>query len=124
MNKRGGVIVESAMVFPLAVLSLTALIYMMIYFYNQLETRVDMHIALRAECGEICKNMDYGERPDDAVPVYKKAQQLCSSHVAELSGTGILRSRTKTIEARKYLIDEVKFVRMSNAAGDVVFEND
>lgn len=124
MNKKGGAIVESVMVFPLVVFSLMALIYMMIYFYDQLENRVDMHIMLRAECGEVCDNMDYGDRGESAVPIYKKAQQLSSYDVISITGNEMLNAHSKSIEARKYLIDEVKFIRSINATGDALSDEE
>ena len=124
MNKRGGVIAESAMVFPMVVLSVAALITMMSYFYMQLGERVDMHIMLRAESGEVCENMFYGNLNDEQYPVYKKTQQLYSEGNMHFRNNGILKKREKKISARKYLIDEAEFVRLTKAAGDVISENE
>ena len=95
MNKKGGVIAESAMVFPLVVLSVVALISMMTYFYMQLSERVDMHIVLRAESGRGCENMFYGNLPDRSFSVYKKPQQLYSEHIVRFGSKGLLESRKK-----------------------------
>ena len=76
MNKKGSAIVESAMVFPMVVLSLVGLIYLMIYFYGQLEMRVEMHETLRAESGEICDNFKSYQYDDSSDVVYRKAQQI------------------------------------------------
>lgn len=124
MNKKGGAMVESVMVLPVVVLSVVALISIMTYFYVQLSQRVDMHIMLRAECGEVCKNIYYGNQVDGPFPAYKKAQQLYSEGDLHFSNEGILENRKKNISARKYLIDETKFVRMTDTLGDVISENE
>ena len=124
MNKKGGAIAESVMVFPLVVLSVAAIISMMAYFYMQLSQRVDMHMVLRAESGMVCGNMFYGNIGENDFSVYKKSQQLYSEDVVTFRDSGILMSREKSQAARKYLIDEVKFVRMAGAAEDAVSGNE
>ncbi len=113
-NKKGAAIVESVMVFPLVIVSVITLIFMMVYFYAQLNERVDMHIALRAESGRLCENMFYGTEVSDKFSIYKKPQQLYSSSVVDIEGNLISKGKEKEIAARKYLIDECKFVRMSD----------
>lgn len=118
MNKRGSAIVESVMIFPLVILVIFALVYMMIYFYQQLEDQVDLHIMLRAESGEISNNMFYGDRQEHGFPVYKEAQQIFSYSIVGIEHRGLLQSRSKQINGRKYLIDEVKIVRTSGVLGE------
>ena len=40
--------VEAALVFPLIILTVVALIHMLVFLYQQTELRARMHIALRA----------------------------------------------------------------------------
>ena len=116
--------VESTMVFPLIILTLTALIYMMIFFYDQLGSRVDMHMMLRAESGVLCENMFYGNTPEAEFPVHKETQQIYSSGTAVSQKKGLLAGRSKEFSARKYLIDEAKFVRMSSAVRDEITDEE
>lgn len=113
-NKKGAAIVESVMVFPLVIISVITLIFMMIYFYAQLNERVDMHIALRAEGGMICENLFYNSEVSDRFTVYKKPQQIYSNSVVDIEGNLISGEKSKEIAARKYLIDECEFVRISD----------
>ena len=96
----------------------------MIFFYGHLEKRVDMHIMLRAECGEVCDNMTYFNKAGSDVTVYEKAQQLCSYDTVSLNRKGILKRKSRKIEARKYLINEVKLVRRNSAIGDAVLDDE
>ncbi|MDR2354792.1 MAG: hypothetical protein LBE16_01215 [Clostridiales Family XIII bacterium] len=48
-SKRGATMVEAAVVFPLVIASVAALIYLMINLYSFTALRASLHIALRAE---------------------------------------------------------------------------
>lgn len=115
-NKKGSAIVEAAAVLPFVIISVIALILMMTYFYSQLNERVDMHIALRSECGNLCENMFYNNEIRDDITVYEKSQQIYSNSAVDSKYNQLLKKRRKEIAARKYLIDECKFVRMVHAA--------
>lgn len=123
MNRKGSAIVESVIVFPVMVLTVTALICMMSYFYVQLSDRVDMHIMLRAESGRLCSNMYYKDTVERGFMIYKEAQQIYSSHVAVSEKHRVLPVREKEIGARKYLIDETGIVRMNSAVKDITGGN-
>lgn len=114
MNKKGSIIVEAAMIFPLVFMSVMILIFMMIYFYSQLSERTDIHILLRSESGKVCDNMFYGNEVKSDFPVYKKAQQIYSEGTFNMSNRFFLNSREKQITARKYIIDESRFVRLKS----------
>ncbi|MDR2770492.1 MAG: hypothetical protein LBB57_00480 [Clostridiales Family XIII bacterium] len=48
-NKRGTTLVEAAIVFPLVIASVMAVIYLMINLYSFTALRASLHVALRAE---------------------------------------------------------------------------
>ncbi len=116
--------VEGVMVFPITIMAVTVLIFMMTYFYSQLDDRVDMHIILRAESGELCDNLFYVNRENTEIPVFKKTQQLYSKSNVSIDNSLILSGRHKEISARKYLIDECRFIRMTGAIGSGSDSND
>ena len=113
MSKRGSAIVESVMIFPLVVMSAVILIFIMIYFHTQICERVDMHIMLRAESGKLCENMFYQNDINSDFTVYKEAHQIYSKKRYESEGNLLLDKNSKEIYARKYLVDEVKYIRMT-----------
>lgn len=123
MNKEGSAMVESAMVFPLIIFTLMALIYMMIFFYDQLGHKVDMHMMLRAESGKMCENMFYGNTQETGFNVYKDRQQISSYGTVVSEKKWLLAERKKEFSARKYLIDEAGFVRMTDAIADGVTDD-
>lgn len=114
MGRKGNAAVEAAMVFPLVILSVVALIYMMLYFYQQTETRAEMHIALRAENGRLTETVFYGKEPKEPFPVYRKAGRIYSQGTLTFTKTGLLRSGGKELFARKYIVDEAGFIRLTD----------
>lgn len=124
MNRKGSAIVESVLIFPVVILTLTALICMMTYFYAQLCSRVEMHVMLRAESGRLCGNMYYKDIDERGFTIYKEAQQIYSCHVTESARHAVLADRDKEISARKYLIDETEIVRTTGFIKDGMSEND
>lgn len=124
MNKRGSAIVEAVMIFPLAVMSAVILIFIMIYFYTQLCDRVDMHIMLRAESGQLCENVFYENEVSDAFTLYRETQQIYSIGTAELDRKMLLEGKNKEFSARKYLVDEGRVVRMAGITGEVLSKDE
>lgn len=117
MNKKGSIIAEAAMVFPVIILSLIAVIYILIYFYDQTGEQVKMHMVLRSESGRMCDNMYYDNQDADGMTVYRKNNKIYSYKMVSLGKNGLLEAREKSLYAEKYLIDEAAIVRMADIMG-------
>lgn len=117
MNKKGSAVVEAAMVFPVMLLAVIAVLYMLIYFYNQVDKQVELHITLRSENGKICDNMYYENRICNNLSVYRKGALLYGYSTISMEEKGILEGREKLLYGEKYLIDETLVVRMADLAG-------
>ena len=111
MNKKGSAIVEAALVFPVMILCIVAVLWILIYFFDQLEAKVDTHIMLRKEAGELCGNYYYVNNDEEGV-YYRNAKGIYAYATASLDNKGVLKGRSKTVKAEKYLIDEVRTVRL------------
>lgn len=111
-KKKGSATVEAAMVFPLVILAVISLIYILIFFYQVTETNVKMHLALRAESGRLSKTLDYGEHPDAPYPIYRNAESVCYKGNLNFLERGLLKSLHKEISASKYVDDERAFIRL------------
>lgn len=109
MNKKGGAIVEAAMVFPVMILTIVAVLCMLVYFWGQIHMRTAIHMDLRAESGRICDNFNYVNY-ESKLEFYQSVQGIYSYNTVQLKKQGILKERKKDIQARKYLIDEVQLV--------------
>lgn len=109
MNKKGGAIVEAALVFPVMILTIVAVLCMLVYFWGQINARTAMHVDLRAESGRICGNFRYVDHESE-LQFYKSVQGIYSYDAVQSKKQGLLKERKKDIQARKYLIDEVQLV--------------
>jgi len=87
----------------------------MIYFFNQLEAKADTHIMLRKSAGELCGNYYYVNNENESV-YYRNAEGIYAYVSSSLDNKGVLKGRTKTVKAEKYLIDEVRTVRIAAIA--------
>lgn len=106
--------VEAALIFPMVILTVTALIYILLFFYQMTDTRAKMHIALRSESGKINETVFYEKDPEEPFPIYRKGEELNSYGVICFTQEGILKRQKKELSARKFLIDEVRNIRLAD----------
>lgn len=122
MNRKGGAIVEAALVFPVMILTIIAVLWMLVFFYQHIEKKTDMHIALRSESGAICGNMNYIDYASD-LQVYQSAQGIYCYDMVQFESKGILSGKEKEIQARKYLINEVDLIWITDLMRKKVSSN-
>lgn len=111
MNRKGSVMAEAALVFPLVILTVAALIYMFQIFFRHTEVRAGMHRALRAESGRICETLQYGEPVQPPFPIYRKGSRLYCRGTLRSKSKGILDAQEKTFLSEKYVDDERDYIR-------------
>lgn len=116
-KKKGAAMVEAAMVFPLVILAVLALISILIFFYQVTEARVRMHVALRAESGRLSETVRYGEAPETPCPVYRQGGTVRSRGRLAFLEKGILKSLGKDVCAYKYIYNEREFIRRLDCEG-------
>lgn len=111
--------VEAAIVFPLVVLTVAALIQILVFFYQLTEVNVKMHLALRAESGSLSKTIQYRERESPPYPIYRKGSRLYYSVKRTFLPQGILRQIHKELWARQYINREAAAVRGAELAARI-----
>lgn len=111
MNRKGTAMVEAAVVFPMVILTVMALIYMFQIFFRETEIRADMHKALRAESGKCCQTLQYQENIQSPFPIYRKGERLYCRGTLQSKERGILKAGEKMLYSDKYLDDERNFIR-------------
>ena len=84
--------------------------------YQQTELRARMHIALRAESGQVTQTVEYITKANASYPIDHRGGQVFYASSVEFSKKGILNRRTKELSAHKYADDEAMFVRMVDLA--------
>ena len=88
MNRKGSAMVEAAMVFPVMILTILAVLWMLVYFYQQIDTKVNLHMMLRAESGSIVGNLDYVNYGSD-LQIYRSGQQIYGYETIQIDNKGI-----------------------------------
>ena len=111
MNRKGTTMVEAAVVFPMVILAVMALIYMLQIFFKETEMRADMHKALRAESGKYCQTLQYQKNIQSPFPIYRKGDRLYCRGTLKSREKGILKAGEKMLYSEKYLDDEREFIR-------------
>jgi hypothetical protein len=115
-SKKGTTMVEAAMIFPLVIAGVIAVLYIVIGMYQSLSLQSSLHLALRKECGERTQTVYRMEEMQDFKaetgrngirPVVKmKAEREYQIHI-------ILQNRiTRKEEGRSYLINETELIRI------------
>lgn len=103
--------VEAALVFPIVILSVCGVIYMLIFFYETAETRAAMHTVLKAESGKTTHTVTYLTPISTDFSVYRKNRKLYCETERKFSPAGILGEQTKRMRAEKYIDDEAQRIR-------------
>lgn len=111
MNKKGTAMAEAAIVFPLVILCAAALIQILVFFYQVTQTNVNMHLALRAECGTLSKTVGYEGAGAPPYPICRSGNHLYYSARLPFLGGGILQQAHKDISARQYVYRGMTIVR-------------
>lgn len=103
--------VEAALVFPLVILAVVAIVHMLVFFYQITEVGANMHMALRAESGRVSNTVECQPHKKAEFPIYKRKQQVYYLGNMTFMGQGILNRLEKPLSARKYVDHEADFVR-------------
>lgn len=118
-NKKGSSMVEAALVFPMVVLTVMAVIFILVFMFQQVACNARLHLALNATMGRETGTVEtYRNTPVNVKP-YKAFHAISECYYAE-SGLQfrkkgvLLNSFTKTLESRVYSVDEKKFIRYTD----------
>ncbi len=103
--------VEAALVFPLVVLTVVALIQMLLFFYQLAEKGAEMHMALRAESGRISETVQCAPQAEPGFPVYQRGTEVYFLGSMAFAERGLLQKLEKQLSAQKYVDHEADFVR-------------
>lgn len=119
MNKKGAAMVEAAVVFPLVILAVISVICILIFLYNGVEMQCKMHMALRAEAGEVTETVNYIQQPDFVAPITRKGQhKLETKSQLKMGKRGLLFGGAKLFQETCYLSNGTDQVRKR----DLIYE--
>ena len=121
-SKKGTTMVEAAMIFPLVITAVVAVLYIVIGMYQSLALQSSIHIALRKECGELSQTVYRTEKitsyPADKErlgirPILRMEQEKEYQINAPFKDKVIRKE-----EGRYYLLDEPELIRILSIQGE------
>jgi hypothetical protein len=132
-SKRGAAMVEAAIVLPLVIAAVMAVIYILINLYSFTALRASLHIQLRAEASETTGlteiELDDGrvhdkyrraaERRGVSVEAHKALRPYVSAELAKtFSGNALVSvDVSRRAYGRYYVTDEIRNVRIAGFLG-------
>jgi hypothetical protein len=115
-SKKGTTMVEAAMIFPLVVAGVVAVLYIVIGMYLSLSLQSSLHLSLRNECGELSKTV---YRLDEIVEFKAETDRKGIRPVVRMEEEREYRINilfkdriTRKEEGRSYLINEPELIRI------------
>ena len=113
-SKKGSLIAEAAIIFPVIILSMMAVISILIRMYMMTSESVHDHLALRLEAGVRTETVFREEGYSRLVPEDRFGRSAFSKEVAAVDAGKLYDNYIFTDESRCYLINEVRYVRLSD----------
>lgn len=115
MNQKGNTMVEAALVFPIIILSLMAVIGILIFLFKEAASQAELHLVIRTEAGHQTGTF-HGQPGSSSVSVGWGISGIHSitkgESLVSYGGDGILsRVVAKPITGYQYLTDERKYAR-------------
>jgi len=110
--------VEAAMIFPIVVAAVMAVLYILIGMFSSLSLQSSIHLALRNECGQSTQTVYRLEEFNEFT--YEKDTNSLRSILSieekkEYEIKGIFKSKTnRTENGREYLVNEADIIRLRN----------
>jgi hypothetical protein len=123
-NKRGSTLVEAAMIFPLVIAGVMAVLYIIISLYLSLSLQSSLHVSIRKECGELSETV-YGIEEASEYPVTNVMIGLRPAIVIEQEQKyrirGLFKDEiSKKEKGRGYIINEADIIRIFYCAIEVL----
>lgn len=123
-EEEGSTIVEAAMVMPLVLISLTAMVIIMVFLVESLFMQSDIHLYLKAEEGLLSETrISKSVESFEATQGRRNMVKVLSVKKRKYMKGGYLLPRTlkDDFDADAYVINEKKIIRYKDFFGKAVF---
>ena len=124
-KRRGSTFIEAALVFPVCILAVVTVVYIMLFLYTEAATQAMVHVAANAGAGAETDTVIVSEHIPRGVTSYGSSRRGLSCFRAEKGisiRTGGLGARMmrREVASTSYTVDEAKLIRYKdfiNGAG-------
>jgi len=123
-GKRGGMIAEAAIVFPVVILSLIAIITILIRMYVSMSESIHEHLALRIESGIRTNTVIQEEGYQRLIPGDRYGKSAFRRAPEIYDAKKLIDNYIFTGHSRCYVIDEVLYIRQSDFLKNIMGNNE
>ena len=124
VNKRGSAIAEAAIVFPVVIIVLLTVIYILITLYVDASTDARDHLALRKEAGKTTELVIREDDFSNIKPADKFGRKPFTESVEITEDRRFVDKTLSTERGRVYVIDEVTYIRRVDLLGELLGDTD
>jgi len=121
-HEEGSALVEAAIVFPLVILTVLTMIYIMIFMYAKVASSCGVQMATRKEAGETAGTvMVLTGVPGDvalATEIHSLRKCIAGEKQTMVDAKGLVRRMTSITEGRSYVLDEKMEIRLTDFVGE------
>lgn len=126
-SKRGAAVVEAVIVYPIIIISMMTVLYLLIALYSTAASAAELHTALREEAGNESETVLAENFPRHAVTLRKESGVLYDRIAGECSDTAQARGLIRLFLRRNYrdtirVMDEERYIRCLDATAGIINE--
>ncbi len=110
-SRKGGAVVEAAVVLPLIILSLITVILMMISMYRLVEDSVTLHAGLLREAGRESGTFSIEPAPAEFSSYRKSGDSMKGKTITPTYRGALLPSGAETTSSSAHIVREKKYIR-------------
>ena len=124
-KRRGSTFVEAALVFPVCILAVVTVVYIMLFLYTEAATQAMVHVAANAGAGAKTDTVISSGHLPRGVAAYESSRSGLSCIRAEkgisvrTGGIGA-RMMRREIASTSYTVDEAKLIRYTDIVSGVL----
>jgi len=120
MNKKGGMIAEAAIVFPVVITVVLMVLSVLINLYMTASTTAGEHMELRYQAGLEAETVDRTDGYRGSVPEDKYGKEAFLTQVDAEIKSGIICKTVEGGNSRVYLVDERSFIRKTDFTKNMI----
>ena len=115
---------EAAVVFPVVIMVVMTVIYILINMYMDAVISAKEHLALRCEAGVVTKTVERPNHLSDRIPEDKYGKKAFSGTVVITKGHRFLSNILVSENSWVYVIDERSYIRKMDLLAGVMKEDE
>lgn len=115
-SKRGSTMVEAAVVFPMVILSVVSVVYMMIGMFQVTRECAMFHTYLLSQAGEVTETFRIYPESSREYSADEKNSRITAEYDVEMKGGAMIRKGSFELSGEAACVDEEEYIRKCDYA--------